>query len=87
MTRREYTVRTIEHTVEATQPWGAFIGDFYKRLAIAEHEYRELHGLHRDQSVPDNALALFPGDDEIVIRFTVKQDVKPARFVGEEPQR
>lgn len=73
MTRREYTRRVIEHTVDASQPWGADLADLHKGMAIALHEYRSLHGLDKDASVPDDAIRIFPGDDEIVLRIEIKE--------------
>ncbi|OPC84169.1 hypothetical protein B4N89_27475 [Embleya scabrispora] len=73
MTRREYTVRTVEHAIDARPPWGATFSEISKALRSIETEYRQLHGLTADASIPDDALTMFPGDDELIIRFTIKE--------------
>ncbi|MFE3202166.1 hypothetical protein [Embleya sp. NPDC059237] len=74
--RREYTVRTIEHTVAAHPPWGATFSEISKALRSAETEFRKLHGLGAEVSIADGALPMFPGDDELIVRFTVKESQK-----------
>lgn len=75
MTRREYTTRTIEHTIDAAPPYGACFSEIGKAIAIAQHEYRHLHNLATEQDIPDDAIAVFAGDDELIIRFIVTKDV------------
>lgn len=74
-----YTTRTItttrrEWAVPAGKPYGAAAAEIGKAWAVAERAYREQHDLGKDDFLPDNALVFTPGDDEIVINFTIEAE-------------
>lgn len=76
----EFTSRTITSTrreimVPASQPWGADYGEVSKAAAAAWGEYREKVGLPNDAQMPADLLRFYPGDDQIVIVWTVEEKV------------
>jgi hypothetical protein len=71
--RREYTTRHIEYTVPSDGLWGACWVEVDKAMVSAAREYRQVHRLPEGAALSDDALRFFPGDDEIVIRFEVKE--------------
>ena len=77
----EYTSRTItstrrEFVVPASQPWGADYGEVSKAASAAWAEYREKVGLPTDAQMPADVLRFIPHDDEIVIAWTIEEEVK-----------
>lgn len=72
-TTREVVTRRREWIVPADQPWGAAAAEIAKAWTVAQQSYREAHGLPKDVSLADNALTFHPGDDEIVIAYTVEE--------------
>ena len=71
-TRREFTVRTVEYAVPCRLPWGAAWAEVQMAIDAALVDYREKHDLREDARPADDWLRIFPGDDEILIRFEVK---------------
>lgn len=71
--RYEYTTRHIEYQVPAAQSWGAAWAEVFKAIGAALAEYRRVHGIDEAVAAADDWVWVFPGDDEIVIRFEVKQ--------------
>lgn len=71
--RREVVSRHIEYTVPTDGLWGACWVEVDKAIVVAAREYKERHGLPEGAAPSDDALRFFPGDDEIVIRFEVKE--------------
>ncbi len=69
----DFTRRTIttvrQEFVVPVGPYGAASAEIGKAWAVAEREYRKLHGLSQDDTVADNAIVFRPGDDEIVISY------------------
>jgi hypothetical protein len=70
-TRRTITT-TREEFVVPVGPYGAPSAEIGKAWAVAEREYRAVHGLTAEDSVADDAIVFRPGDDEIVISFETK---------------
>lgn len=65
-----YTTCTTSKTWhEVVQPVPAFRADLYKALRQAEGDYERAYGKKADT---DDAFEVLVGDDEIVIRFEVK---------------
>lgn len=73
---REQITRHIEYVVPCDGPWGACWSEVAKALGAAENSYRQIHDIDEKTALTDDALRFFVGDDEILIRFEVKQ-VKP----------
>lgn len=73
-THREIVTRRIEYTVPAKEKWGACLGDMQAAIAAARIAFTEANP---GAGVADDSLRFFPGDDEIVITFTVDM-LKPA---------
>jgi hypothetical protein len=71
-TRRTITTVRREFVIPVG-PYGAPSAEIGKAWAVAEREYRGLHGLTAEDSVADNALVFRPGDDEIVISFETEE--------------
>ena len=72
-TRR--TVTTVrEEFVIPVGPYGAPSAEIGKAWAVAEREYRAVHGLAQDDAVADNAIVFRPGDDEIVISYETENE-------------
>ncbi|MFK0172648.1 hypothetical protein ACIQU5_28015 [Streptomyces sp. NPDC090306] len=74
----DYTSRTVttvrrEFTVPTRLPWGAPADEVGKAWAAAEREYRTANKIAEDQPVAGDALRFLPGDDEIVIAFTLSE--------------
>lgn len=73
----DYSRRTIttirEEFAVPVGPYGAPSAEIGKAWAVAEREYRALHGLSQEDSVADNAIVFRPGDDEIVISFETEK--------------
>ncbi|PXY20336.1 hypothetical protein [Prauserella endophytica] len=65
--RRETVVRRVEHVVPASQPWGATRRDVELAIHLAQKELGE------DRAHNDDSVRLFPGDDEIVIRYETEE--------------
>ena len=72
-THREIVSRRVEYIVPAAAPWGACLGDMSAALSAASRAYREAHNVDERLMLPDDALRLFPRDDEIVISFTIEE--------------
>ena len=72
----DFTRRTIttirEEFIVPVGPYGACAAEIGKAWAVAEREYRAVHGLTAEDSVADNAIVFRPGDDEIVISYETK---------------
>lgn len=71
--RRERVTRYVEWTVPADLAWGACWNQVSNALDAALDEYRRHHGLDEHATPADNEIRFFPGDEEIVIRFEVKE--------------
>lgn len=69
---REYLKRFFEWRVSTAGPWGATWVDLDKKMSMAAQKYRKLHGIPRDSAIPDDALRIRAGDDEVVIYFDVE---------------
>jgi hypothetical protein len=69
------TVTTVQRqfTVPTRLPWGAPADEIGKAWAAAEREYRTANKLADDQAVPGDAIRFLPGDDQIVIAFTLSE--------------
>lgn len=71
--RRERTIRYVEWVVPADLAWGACWNQVSNALDKALDEYRRHNHLTARDLVPDDAIRVFPGDEEIVIRFEIKE--------------
>jgi len=70
----EIVTRTIRRwIVPCAEPWGAAAAEIGKAWAVAEHAYREHHGIPKEQPLHDDALHFHVRDEEIVIEFTTEQ--------------
>lgn len=72
-TRREWSTRHVEYAVPAEQPWGACWVEVDKAIVAATVEYRQRHFIPDDALPADDWLRVYPGDDEILIRFEVEE--------------
>ena len=70
---REYITRTVEFSVPCHGTWGACWAEIDKAFTAALARYRWAHDLPDDTKAMDDWLRVFPGDDEILIRFTVEE--------------
>lgn len=84
VTERTITVTRREVAVSADAAYGANHVEVGKAWRTADRAYRSTHGLQDNDSVPDNAIAFFPHDDEIVISFETEG---PARLPGDDLAR
>lgn len=71
--RTEHPSRRIEYRVPCHGLWGAASTEVQKALTAAASEYRQAYQLSRDAPLSDDALRVFPGDDEVIIRFEVEE--------------
>ncbi|MFJ8798471.1 hypothetical protein [Streptomyces sp. NPDC102487] len=84
-TQRTILVTRREFAVSADTAYGANHAEVGKAWTSADRAYRETHGLPEGgNAIPDNAIAFFPGDDEIVISFETEG---PARLPGDDLAR
>lgn len=67
----DYTTGTETKTwFKVVQPTPCWRSDLYKALRRAEQEYALHHGAEADT---DDAFEVLTGDDEIIIRFEIKE--------------
>ena len=71
--RQETVTKQIDYVVP-TGETGAPYTEVYKALAAAEREFRDRFHVPTDIQPADDALRVLPGDEEIVITFTVPVD-------------
>lgn len=70
---RDIVTRTREYTVPAEAKWGACLGDMLAAINAARVAYVEANGLDPARAVTDDALRFFPGDDEIIISYAIRE--------------
>ncbi len=70
--RQEKTVTTVEYVLPAPAPWGACWNDMSNVIDAVLSEYRRLYG-HRPS---DNAVRVHATDEEVVVSFEKKPEVK-----------
>ena len=71
-TTRETRTTYREWVIPCPWPQGAALGDLLSALTVAEAAYRRAHGLPPDAAIPDDALRVLPGDEDVVIRLTLE---------------
>ncbi|MEW2164367.1 hypothetical protein AB0912_15445 [Streptomyces sp. NPDC007084] len=70
LTERTVHVTRREFAVVADPAYGANHVEVGKAWRAVDRAYREVHGItDANASTPDNAIAFFPGDSEIIISF------------------
>lgn len=69
--RSERTVKTVEYTVPASEPWGACWNQVQQALDAACREYNERY--KRDREPSDDAIRAHVTDDAIVFQFTAPE--------------
>lgn len=69
-TSRETVIRQIEYVL----PSGAPMGEFEKAYRVAIRDFRQRHGIAEDGPVFDDWATVRANDDEVVIRFEVKEN-------------
>lgn len=72
-TERTIIVTRSEFAVPVDAAYGASHVAISKGWRAADRAYREDHGLPTDASLPDNAIAFWPGDTEIVISYETER--------------
>ncbi|MFI1535505.1 hypothetical protein [Streptomyces anandii] len=83
-TERAVTVTRREWAVPVDPAFGANHVAVSKAWSGANRAYREDHLLAPEAGLPDNAIAFWPGDTEIVISYETEQ---PARLVADDLAR
>lgn len=73
-TRRETTVRRIDHVL----PTPAVGTELAKTWTAAQADYRRTHSVNPDRALPDDALTITVGDNEVVISYEVTIDYPEA---------
>lgn len=68
--RRERHVTYVEFIVPAPPGLGAPYGELRKAMHAAETELRAAEKLGPTAVIPEDALWVFPGDEDLVIQFT-----------------
>lgn len=87
-TTEDVTTRTRRWIVPATQPWGAALGDIQSATFAAAAAWREHHGLPEGATLPDDALRYHPGDETVIVSFTVEEAAPiPAPSPGAQEAR
>lgn len=73
--RRERVVRRVEFVVPARDPWGATWSEVAKAVAAARGELVDSGALEPGRPVPEDVIAVRPGDDEVVVSYEVQRVV------------
>lgn len=73
-TRRETTIRRIDHVL----PTPAAGVELAKAWNAAQADYRRTHTVDTGRALPDDALTITVGDDEVVISYEVTVDYPEA---------
>lgn len=68
---RTLQTKTFEWHVPVNGPWGATWTDIGKTIAAAEAHYRKTAEVLPDQSVPDSVIRIFPGDENLIVRYSI----------------
>ncbi|UJV42048.1 hypothetical protein [Streptomyces sp. AMCC400023] len=74
----DFTSETVARTIRrwivpCAEPWGAAAAEIGKAWAVAEHAYREHHGIPKEQPLRDDALRFHVRDEGIVIEFATEE--------------
>jgi hypothetical protein len=83
-TERAFTATRREYAVPVDPAYGALHAAVGKAWRAAERAYRETAGLPENGPLPDNAIAFWPGETEIVISYETDQ---PATVSAEDAAR
>lgn len=77
-TERSYTTTRREFVVPVDPAYGADHISISKAWNAAHRSYRDAHQLTADSSLPDNAIAFWPRDAEIVISYETEKPAVPS---------
>lgn len=72
---RTVASRRYEWVVPACEPWGAMLGDIRSALVGAELSWRSDHDYPENLQLPDDALKIKVGDEEIVIYYVTDEHI------------
>jgi len=77
-TERSFTTTRREFVVPVDPALGANHTSISKAWNAAHRSYRDAHQLTADSPLPDNAIAFWPGDAEIVISHESEKPASPS---------
>lgn len=73
--RREVTTRRVEYVVPMNHPDGICWAEIMKAIRACHTELWDQGRVPHGQDASDDTITLVPGDEDIVVRFLLKEEV------------
>lgn len=74
MERREITTKRVEFSVPLTQGFGTTHAEIAKAVQLASQEYFQTTGGQPGDRLPDDAIRLDQGENEIIVFFELRRE-------------